>query len=155
MAGSKSNYLSKKVLDHILGNSAYTAPTTVYVGLWKSLSAALTDASSGSATGEVSASGTAYGRVAISNNATNWPNASGSTTALKQNGLSIAWATATAAWTEPATPTSPAETISQFALLDASSSGNILFWGSLTTPKAIGAGDTASFSAGALTITED
>lgn len=146
MAGSKSNYLSKKVLDHVLGNAAYTAPTTVYVGLWKS-TATLADDSSGTLTGEPS--GGAYARVSVTNNATNWPNSTGSTTALKQNGNSIAWATATTNWT------GTGETISQFALLDAASSGNILFWGTLTTPKAIGSGDTASFSAGALSITED
>ena len=28
-----SDYLENKILDHVLGTTAYTAPTTVYVGL--------------------------------------------------------------------------------------------------------------------------
>lgn len=149
MAGSKSNYLSRKVLDHVLGNAAYSAPATVYVGLWKS-TATLGNASTGGTLNEADATGTAYGRVAVTNNSTNWPNASGTETALKQNANTIAWPTATGAWCNPST-----ETINQFALVDASSSGNMLFWGTVTTPKAIGSGDTASFAAGALSITED
>jgi hypothetical protein len=144
MAGSKSNYLSLKVLDHVLGNTGYTAPATVYVGLWTT-AGALTDAATGSTTAEVSTSGTAYARQSVTNNTTNWPNASGSTTGLKQNGTAITWTTATASW----------GTVNQFALLDASSAGNILFWGDLTSAKPIATGDTASFSAYALSITED
>jgi hypothetical protein len=29
MAGSKSDYLENKLLDHVLGNTAYTASTTL------------------------------------------------------------------------------------------------------------------------------
>ena len=29
-----SDYLENKVLDHVLGNSAFTQPGTLYVGLW-------------------------------------------------------------------------------------------------------------------------
>jgi len=144
MAGSKSNYLSKVILNHVLGNTPYTAAATVYVGLWTT-AGSLTDPSGGTAANEVSASGTAYGRQSLTNDTTNWPNATGSTTGLKQNGVAITWSTATASW----------GIINQFALLDAASSGNILYWGDLTTPKSISTGDTASFSAGALTITEN
>lgn len=140
MAGSKSNYLSIKLLDHVLGDTAYTAPATVYIGLWTS---GLEDEATGSTSGQPS--GGSYARAAVTNNTTNWPNATGTTTALKQNGTSIAFPTATGAW----------GTITQFALLDAATLGDILFWGTLTTSKIIGNGDTASFSAFALSITED
>lgn len=143
MAGSKSNYLSKALLDHVLGDTAYTAPATIYVGLWTT-AGSLSDSSTGSAANEVSTSGTAYARQSVTNDTTNWPNSTGTTTALKQNGTAISWTTATASW----------GTINQFALLSASTSGQILYWGDLTTPKAIGNGDTASFSAGALSISE-
>ena len=163
MAGSKSNYLSKALLDHMLGGFAPSGPTGnsvtgpgptgpafalsyVYVGLW-TVAGSLTDASTGGQANEVSTSGTAYVRKQVANNSTNWPASSGSTTGIKQNGTAITFATATAAW----------GSIYQFALLDDATAGqgNVLFWGDLTSVKVIGVGDTASFSAGALSITED
>lgn len=134
MAGSKSNDLENKILNHILGGSDYTRPGTVYIALF---TAAPTDSTSGT---EVS--GGSYARVSVTNNATNWPAASGGS---KSNGTTITFATATANW----------GTVVAFAIMDASSGGNIMYWGDLTTSKAIDNGDTASFAASAITITED
>ena len=53
-----SNYLENKVLDHVLRNTSYTSPTTVYVGLYTSDP---TDAGSGT---EVS--GGSYARQSLS-----------------------------------------------------------------------------------------
>jgi len=155
MAGSKSNYLSKALLDHVLGGPAsptgptapYGAPSYLFVGLWTST---LTDASTGSSSGEVSGGsyaryGSGSGGTAYPNNSTTWPAAGGSTVGTKSNGTSITFPTATANW----------GTITYFAILDASTSGNILFYGDLTTPKTISTGDTASFAVGSLVITED
>jgi hypothetical protein len=155
MAGSKSNYLSKAFLDHMLGGWGATGPTgataptgpgallpEVHVGLWKT-AGSLNDAADGSAANEVN--GVAYVRVAVDNNSTNWPTATGATTAVKTNGIAIVFPQAGSNW----------GTINQFGLLDAASTGNLLFWGDLTSPKTIDNGDTASFSAGALSITED
>ena len=33
MSGAATDYLENAILDHILGKVAYTAPTTIYVGL--------------------------------------------------------------------------------------------------------------------------
>ena len=90
----------------------------------------------------MSTSGTAYGRLEVVNNTDNWPTA---VSGVKQNGLALTWSQATIAW----------GTLNQFAICSESTSGEILFWGDITTPKAINVGDTASFSAGALTITEN
>ena len=68
-----SDYLENEILDHILGTGAYTAPTTVYVGL---STATLADDASGtelsgsgyarqSATFNAAASGTADNSAAI------------------------------------------------------------------------------------------
>jgi hypothetical protein len=46
-------------------------------------------------------------------------------------------------------------TIVGFAVMSALSGGNMLMWGTLTAPKAVDNGDTASFASGALTLTED
>ena len=135
--GSFSNFLENEVLDHLFGKATYTAPATLYVGLWK---AALSDSSSGSTANEVS--GGSYVRKAVTNNNTNWPTASGG---AKANGTAITFVTATASW----------GTVTYFAILDAASAGNILGWGQLTVAKTIGSGDTASFAVGDLDITLD
>ena len=137
--GSFSDYLEKEILDHVLGGADYSRPATVYVGLWTS---ALNDASTGSTANEVS--GGSYARKSVTNNATNWPAASG-TTATKSNGTAITFVTATASW----------GTVTHFAILDAATNGNILGWAQLTASKAIGDGDTASFAIGDLDVTLD
>jgi len=142
MAGSKSDYLEKVVLNLVLGGAAYTSPATVYVAL---STAAYSDAATGSAMTEVSSSGTNYGRVAVTNNSTNWPNATGTNPAVKQNATAITFPTASAAW----------GTVLSFYICDASSGGNVLYGGDLSASKVVGSGDTATFSVGAMTITED
>ena len=135
--GSFSDFLELEILDHILGNAAYSAPATVYIGLW---TAALSDTSTGSTANEVS--GGSYVRKSVTNNETNWPAASGG---AKANGTAITFVTATASW----------GTVTHFAILDAASGGNILGWAQLTVSKTIGDGDTASFAVGDLDVTLD
>ena len=134
MAGSKSDYLENKLLDHVLGGADYTRPATVYVALY---TVAPTDAGGGT---EVS--GGAYARVTVTNNATNFPAASGG---AKSNGTEIIFPEATASW----------GTVVALAILDAAAAGNFLYWADLTTSKAIASGDTAKFAVGDLDIAED
>ena len=134
MAGSKSDYLELELLDHVLGNAAYSAPATVYIALY---TVAPTDAGGGT---EVS--GGSYARVAVTNNATNWPAAEGG---AKSNGTAITFPTATADW----------GTVVAVGILDAASAGNLLYWATLTQNKTVNNGDTASFAVGELDITED
>ena len=61
------------------------------------------------------------------------------------NNTEMAFVTATANW----------GTITAFALMDAASGGNFLYWGELTADKAVDSGDTARFAAGELDVTED
>ena len=137
MAG-KSNYLEGKLLDLILSNTAYAGPgATVWVSLF---TAAPSDAGGGT---EVS--GGSYARAAVTNNATNWPAASG-TPRSKSNGAAIAFAAPTANW----------GTVTHFGIHDALSAGNLLYWAALTASKTINSGDGApSFAIGALTVSED
>jgi hypothetical protein len=118
MPGSKSDFLENELLDHVLGNAAYTAPANIYVGLF---TAAPTDAGGGT---ECSAGN--YARKSVTNNATNFPAASGG---LKQNGAVIDFVTANADWAPPSTP------VVAFGLFDAASSGNLLYWGWLGTDE--------------------
>jgi hypothetical protein len=131
---SKSDYLENKILDLILGNTAFSLAGPLYIGLY---TAPPTDAGGGT---EVS--GGSYARVSVTQNTTNWPNASGGS---KSNGAAVTFPTATASW----------GTVSHFGIFDASTAGNLLRWGALSASKTIGSGDTASFAAGALTVTED
>jgi hypothetical protein len=148
-AGSFTDYFENKLVDLLIRGQAYSPPATLYVGL---LTAACSDSSPGT---EVSTSGTAYARVAVTSNMTNWAGtqSAGSTTASSgtsgttSNNGSI---------TFPAPVGSNWGVITHFAVYDLSSAGNMLVCQSLTTPKTVNAGDAApSFAAGALTIQVD
>ena len=134
MAGSKSDYLENKVLDAVLGQVALPSIPTVWVGLY---TVAPTDAGGGT---EVT--GGSYIRKSVTNNVTNFPAASGG---AKSNGTEIIFIEATGSW----------GTVLAFGIFDAETLGNLLYWADLTTPKAIGAGDTAKFAVGDLDLTED
>jgi hypothetical protein len=135
---SASNFLELELLDHVLGNAAYTAPATLYVALHTA------DPGEAGAQNTNEATGTSYARVAVTNNATNFPAASGGS---KSNGTAINFPTpGSGGW----------GTVTHWSIGDAASgAGNILFSGALTLSKTINAGDTVSFAAGALTVTAD
>jgi hypothetical protein len=136
MAG-KSNYLEGKFLDELYGGTAFSAPATIYVALFTTAPA---DSGGGS---EVS--GGSYARAAVTNNATNWPAASG-TPRMKSNGTVVTFPAPTANW----------GTVTHFGTFDAATSGNLLHWGALSSSKVISNGDGApSFAAGAIDILED
>jgi hypothetical protein len=128
-----SVFLANKLLDVSTGKTAYTPPT-VYVGL-----SSTTPVVAGTSVTEPSTG--AYARVATSGATWNAA-ASGSTS----NASSITFPTATADW-------AAGSNMTHFVLYDASTAGNFLGFGALTTAKAILNGDTASFAAAALTAT--
>ncbi len=134
MAGGKSDYLENKVLDHVLGSTSYTKPANVYLALY---TVAPTDAGGGT---EVA--GASYVRLALTNNATNWPAA---VNGSKSNGIDFVFVTAGEAWS----------TVVAFGLFDAQNAGNLLYWGTLNSSKQIDAGDTPIFRAGTLVVSED
>lgn len=134
MAGSFSDFLELELLDHVFGAAAYSAPATLYVALFT--------ATPSDAGGGTECSGGSYARVAVTNNATNFPAASGG---AKANGTAIEFPQATASW----------GTVTQFGIFDAATDGNLLAWGDLTASKAVGDGDTISFPIGDLDITLD
>lgn len=142
MASGKSLSLEKSLLDSVLGGTAYTPPGTVYVALSTAL---YSTTATGASMSEVSTTSTAYARVAVTNNTTNWPAASGSVVpASKSNGTAITFPTATGAW----------GTVRAFYIVDASTSGNVLMGADLGTAKTPVSGDVCSFAIGALVWTE-
>lgn len=124
-----SNYLENKILDHILGTTAYTMPTTVYIGL--------ATASFGEDGSGTELTGNGYARKSASFNAA----ASGTA----DNSAAIEFAAATGSW----------GTVSHFGIFDASSAGNMLIHGSFTASKVIASGDILKISAGDLDISAD
>jgi hypothetical protein len=96
----------------------------------------------GEAGGGTEVTGGSYARQALTNNATNWPAASGG---VKQNGTLITFPTATADW----------GLLVSAGIFDQLTGGNLLNYGDLAVQKTIGDGDTAKFNPGDITITED
>ena len=122
-----SNYLENALVNATLRNTTYTSPATVYVGLFTTDP---TDAGSGT---EVS--GGSYARQSA-------------TFAAPSNGASstsadVTFPQATANW----------GTVTHFGVFDASSAGNLLYHGALTTSKTIETGDVFKISSGNLTVT--
>lgn len=125
---SFSDYLENKVLLHVFDNTAYTSPSTVYVGLFTTDP---TDAGTGT---EVS--GGSYARQSASFTVSN-------NTATTD--AAIEFPTATASW----------GTITHVGLFDAVSSGNLLAHSSLTADKTIDSGDVLRIPSGDIDITLD
>jgi hypothetical protein len=140
MAGNISNYLQAKALDYFFSDAAYSPPATTYIALY---SVAPTNAGGGT-----EATGSGYARSALTNNATNWPAATGSSPSTKANGTVASFGPATGDW-------SSGSNMVAFGVFDALSSGNLLWWGTLTEAKPVLNGDTPSFAIGALQMTLD
>jgi len=137
-----SDYLELKLLDGVLGGPDFVRPGTVYIALY---TAAPSDSGGGT---EVSTGvWTNYARVAVTNNATNFPAASGTSPALKSNGVAISFGTAAITGGPPV--------VTHVAIMDAASGGNQLKWGVLTSSKTINNGDPVSFPIGDLDVTHD
>jgi hypothetical protein len=131
MANAKSDYLRSAIVNHVLRASTYTSPSTVYAALF---TVAPTSAGGGT---EVSTSGTAYARQAITFGA---PSPAGSVA----NSGAVVYPVATASY----------GTVVAMAVFDAPTAGNMLYFGALGTSKTVGTGDQVSFAIGALTIAE-
>jgi hypothetical protein len=142
-AGSKSFYLSKKVVELYLGGVAFSAPANVYLALCTTTP---TDASTGTSITETDYASYARTQIGTGNNQTDaWNAATGSTTATVTNKNAITCPTATGASTNP---------ILAVAVCDAATVGNLLIWGTVTS-TAIANGDTPKMNASALSDVED
>jgi hypothetical protein len=122
-----SNYLENALINGTLRATSYTAPTTVYVGLFTSDP---TDAGSGT---EVS--GNAYARQSA-------------TFAAPSNGVSV-----TSADIQFPQATGNWGTVGWFGIFDALTTGNLMYHGALTASKTIETGDVFKIASGSLTVT--
>ena len=136
-SNAATTYLENKILDFLFKNnsSSFTTPgNSIYVGLATSVA----DAEAGSLT---EATFGAYARQQV--NAAGWTLASGSTDQQTVTN---------AANIEYAASTGTSNTVTHAFMVDAASSGNILFIGALDASKTIATGDIFRINAGNLTI---
>ena len=127
-----SDYLEAALLDHIFGNTAFTQPSNIYIGLHTSSPA---DDDSGT---EVS--GTNYARVDASSS---WATASSPGGTITTNADITFAAAGSGGW----------GTVTHIGIYDASSAGNLLFHGALAASKAVAESDIFQITSGNLTIT--
>lgn len=121
-----SDYLENKVLDHVFGGVAYSAPATLYLALYTS--------DPGDDNSGTECSGTSYARQTIAFTVTN---------DTASNTSAVEFPTAGSAW----------GTITHVGILDALTSGNLLAHGALTASKVVAEGDVFRVPASDLDIT--
>jgi len=141
-----SNYLENKIIDWLLRQVAFTPPTTVYIGLFTS-----TPSDTG---GGTECSGGSYARASIACSTANWAatngatlttNPSSGTSGQTSNNIVISFPTPSLSW----------GTVTHFAIFDALSGGNMLFWGALSASKLVQSGDTVSIQISQLVVQID
>lgn len=127
-----SNYLENELIDWLMRAQTYIPPSSLYIALYTTAPTA--------AGGGVEVSGGSYARVAVVSSLADWAGTQGAgTTAISSgtsgttsNNSNITYPTPTAGW----------GTVVAFGVLDASTSGNLLFFANLTTAKTINNGDS-------------
>jgi hypothetical protein len=122
-----SNYLENALINATLRNTSYTSPATVYVALFTSDP---TDAGSGT---EVS--GGSYARTAVTFGAPS--------NGVSTNSANVEFPTCTSSW----------GTITHIGIMDALTTGNLLYHTPLTTSKAIDVDDIFRITTGNLSVT--
>lgn len=144
---SMTDYLENKLVDFLFRAQTFTPPASLHIALY---TANPTDSSAGT---EVT--GGAYARVAVTSSLANWAGtqSAGSTTASSGTGGTTSNNNAI---TFPAPTGANWGSVTGVAVMDASSAGNMWFFGALSVAKTVNNGDAAPvFAAGALTIQLD
>ena len=126
---SKTDFLETSLLNQVLRNTSYTSPTTIYVALFT-----LAPTETGGGT-EVSGGG--YARQTATFTAPAPDSVS--------NTADVSFPVATAGW----------GTIVAFAIMDAASGGNMLYFANLTAARTILTSDQLRFPSGQLIVSED
>jgi hypothetical protein len=122
-----SNYLEDALINATLRNTSYTSPAAVYIGLYTSDP---TDANTGT---EVS--GGSYTRTAVTMGAPS--------NGVSTNTAAVEFPQASGSW----------GTVGWIGILDATSSGNLLYHTALDTSKTISSGDIFKIAIGGLSVT--
>jgi hypothetical protein len=126
MAAQKSNYLRSKIVRHVINVAAYTAPATLYLALYT------TDPTIADTGSEVT--GGSYVRKAISFG-TEANGAVNSNAAINFTSM-------------------PAVRVTHWGIRDASSGGNLMYFGAFDIPVDVAGGATFPVASGDLGISE-
>ena len=129
-----SNYLEGGLGDLLFQGSAFTAPDTY---------AALYTATPGETDAGTEATGGSYARELIENDLATSPYWNAESDGLYDNNGDCTFTTASAAW----------GTIDSMGLRDASTAGNLLLYGDLSSSKVVDINDTFKFASGDLDVT--
>jgi hypothetical protein len=130
MASGKYEYFSQALLNLYFGGTAYSPPGTLYFALFSVIPSVSTLGTE--------ATGGGYTRVGVTSNNTNFPNISGTTTTIA-NATIITFPTGTGSGY------SGGANMVAVGVFDASSGGNLLYWGALNVAKPILSGDIPTF----------
>jgi len=125
-----SDFVEDSILNLVLRGVAYTGGANIFAALYTTPT---TDAGGG-----VEVVGGGYARASVTSFD---PPASGQTS----NSVSVSFNTSTAPW----------GMVTHFALYDDVATGNLLYHGPITVPRAVNAGDTFVFPPGNITISHD
>jgi hypothetical protein len=128
MSNNKTDYLEGKLIEHVVRNVTYTPPATVYAALFTT---ATTEAGGGT---EVSGNG--YARQPVTFGAQSGGACS--------NSADVVFPPATGNW----------GTLTDFAIMDAVTGGNMLYYGTLVSSITVNTGQQFKFLVGNLTVTE-
>ena len=140
-AGGKHYTASNAVLNHVFRTTSYTAPTNVYIGLFSTCPTTSTLGTELSGNGYTRSSGIAKGDSSWTYTAATSSNST--STITNANAISFPTVT-TSSWS-----------VSCFGVFDASSAGNLLYFGPVTgAPVTVSVGATASFASSQLQISE-
>ena len=127
MASKKSNYLKSKFVQHVKGQASFTMPTNLYLALYTS------DPTVADTGTEVA--GGSYARQLLSFAAESGGSAASNTAENFTN--------------------MPNATVSHWGLRDASSGGNLMYFGNFDIPQIVTAGQTFTINSGNIVITEE
>jgi hypothetical protein len=139
--GSMTDVFEKKLLDYLFRDASLGLDAT---NMWIAL---FTTTPTDSTTG-TEVTGGSYARVAVVRTGAGWDAASGASPGTTQNTGAITFATATADW----------GTVTGFGIcksLAGALSTDLIYWAALNANKTVSNGDTASFAAAALAVTQD
>jgi hypothetical protein len=132
-----SNRTHKGLLDSLFSKSSVFGALGTVPTIRVALSTTAPNMSGGNVT---EPSGSGYARVASSGST--WTTATSADPSVLENTAAIEFPSASGSW----------GTLTHFVLYDAATAGNVLGYGTLTTPKAVGDGDTPRFAIGELKV---
>lgn len=125
-------FSGNKLLDFYFGATSDTPPASYYFGL-------STTSPSINGTGVTEPSGSAYTRISLANNKTNWATASN---ASLTNSAAVQWAESTGSW----------GTIVSACMFDALTGGNLYWFDTLTPSRTVSSATTVLLAISSITI---